>query len=155
MKKPVIHLGDPTTTGGVVITASPTSGDYGKPIARNGDIATCPVCDQHQGAIVTTSQLMKVDGQYVARQDDIVACGCPYGSNKLISVGQASMLDDTQKPKSGGFLGWIRGALDAVGLIPGIGSIASAVSLGIDVVEGDGVERGFNHSLRRRRREGG
>ncbi|MDR2871758.1 MAG: PAAR domain-containing protein [Xanthomonadaceae bacterium] len=75
MARLCIVLGDPTSSGGQVITGSIFSDIDGKPVARIGDQATCPA---HKGVypIVTGDATMIVDDQPVARHGDKLACGC-------------------------------------------------------------------------------
>jgi hypothetical protein len=69
--------------------------DQGKPIARLGDKATCPRCKKGWGPIVTADPHMKIQGIPVARDGDIVDCGCSYGSNRLVGISSASLLGET------------------------------------------------------------
>jgi len=47
-----ILIGDTTSHGGVVISGSPTTTVGGRPIARVGDMVTCPLCKPHVFPIV-------------------------------------------------------------------------------------------------------
>lgn len=78
-----IVLGDPTSSGGSVITGSPFTDIDGIPVARVNDQATCP---RHKGAfpIVDGDSTMIVDGQPVALHGSSLACGC-----KVLSANQA------------------------------------------------------------------
>jgi uncharacterized Zn-binding protein involved in type VI secretion len=76
MTRPFILLGDKTSHGGVVITASQTSDCGGKGIARIGDKVTCP--QRGHGSvttIVTGDSTAIIDGQPAARHGDLTACG--------------------------------------------------------------------------------
>lgn len=84
--KPVVRIGDPTTTGGVVISGAMNSMENGKPIACKGDMVTCPVCPPHSGQISEGHEQWKIGGRPVALHGHIVACGCPRGSNKVIAT---------------------------------------------------------------------
>lgn len=44
MLKAVIRVGDYTSHGGVVVTGDQTLSAYGRPVARKGDMVTCPKC---------------------------------------------------------------------------------------------------------------
>lgn len=85
MELPVIVLGDATSSGGIVTTASPFSDIDGYGIARGGDMATCPL---HKGTfpIVTYDPTYVVDGKCVARHGDKLACGCTLISGKQFRV---------------------------------------------------------------------
>lgn len=78
-----IVLGDPTSSGGSVVTGSPFTDIDGIPVARVTDQATCP---RHKGAfpIVDGDSTMIVDGQPVALHGSSLACGC-----KVLSANQA------------------------------------------------------------------
>ena len=72
-------VGDPTSSGGWVVTGSPFTDIDGHPVARIGDRATCP---RHKGAFAIVSGDMRliVDGQPAAREGDRLACGCTLHS---------------------------------------------------------------------------
>ncbi len=76
MGKPVSVVGDLTSHGGTVITGAPTATTNGKPIARVGDMATCPI-PFHGGVttIVSGDPATTVMGKPVARHGDVTACG--------------------------------------------------------------------------------
>jgi hypothetical protein len=178
--------------------------DQGKPIARLGDKATCPRCKKGWGPIVTADPHMKIQGIPVARDGDIVDCGCSYGSNRLVGISSASLLGETAgsngsdnySETAGGVAGnyrqgagagngsvnetvasngavnggivteikrsstnqealakpaapasssssgsstldKVRTGLDVAGMVPIVGTVASAASAGIDVAVGD------------------
>ncbi len=73
MARPFIRLGDKTTHGGTVISASQHSDSGAIPIARIGDQTTCPL--HGGGPIVSGDLTLIVDGQPVARDGDKTACG--------------------------------------------------------------------------------
>ncbi|MCE7032938.1 PAAR domain-containing protein [Lysobacter sp. GX 14042] len=68
-------MGDPTSSGGKVITGSPFTDIDGKPVARVNDSATCP---KHQGSflIVDGDTTTLIDGQPVALHGSKLSCGC-------------------------------------------------------------------------------
>lgn len=80
-----IVLGDPTSSGGIVITASPFTDIDGIPVARVNDQATCP---RHKGAfpIVDGDGTMIVDGQPVALHGSSLSCGCKVLSARQVRV---------------------------------------------------------------------
>jgi len=75
MSGPVIRLGDKTSHGGVVLTASPLSDSGGIPIARVGDMVACPLPGHTPSMIVSGDPTMIVDGKPVARNGDKTSCG--------------------------------------------------------------------------------
>ncbi|KTF36859.1 PAAR domain-containing protein [Xanthomonas translucens] len=70
-----IVVGDPTSSGGRVVTGSPYTDIEGAPVARVGDKAVCPL---HKGAfpIVDGHPTIDIDGQPVALDGSRLACGC-------------------------------------------------------------------------------
>lgn len=74
--KGVIRLGDKTTSGGSVLSASPNRKAYGKGIARVGDKAYCPVEGHGLNFIAEGDPAMKVDGKPTAFHGNRLACGC-------------------------------------------------------------------------------
>jgi uncharacterized Zn-binding protein involved in type VI secretion len=75
MSGPVIRLGDKTSHGGVVLTASPLSDSGGIPIARVGDMVACPLPGHTPSVIISGDPTMIVDGKPVARNGDKTSCG--------------------------------------------------------------------------------
>jgi len=73
--KHVIRLGDPTTHGGEVVSASPTTIINGKPVARLGDSVTCPRPGHGNGVIVEGDPAWLVDGRPVALEGHKTSCG--------------------------------------------------------------------------------
>ena len=80
-----IVVGDPTCSGGSVITGSPFTDIDGIPVARVTDQATCP---RHKGAypIVDGDNTMIVDGQPVALHGSSLSCGCKVLSAQQVRV---------------------------------------------------------------------
>lgn len=89
MARNFIVVGDPTSSGGRVVSGSSATDIDGKPVARVGDKAVCP---QHKGAfpIVTGDASLIVDGSPVARHGDRLACGC-----QVLSAQQFHVFVDT------------------------------------------------------------
>ncbi|HCZ9712162.1 TPA: PAAR domain-containing protein [Vibrio parahaemolyticus] len=82
----LIHKGDKTSTGGVVTQGVGNVMFVGEGATQIGMIATCPKCKKGQGNIVPIEKLnIILDNIQAALHGDIVACGCPYGSNTLIA----------------------------------------------------------------------
>lgn len=84
-----IVVGDPTSSGGRVVTGSPFTDIDGMPVSRVTDQATCP---RHKGAypIVDGDSTMIVDGQPVALHGSSLACGC-----KVLSAQQMRVFIDS------------------------------------------------------------
>lgn len=76
-----IVAGDPTSSGGSVLTGSSFTDIDGQPVARVTDQATCP---NHKGAfpIVDGDATIIIDGQPVALHGSSLACGCKVLSAK-------------------------------------------------------------------------
>jgi uncharacterized Zn-binding protein involved in type VI secretion len=69
----VIRLGDPTTHGGAVTSASGRSTVMGKPVARVGDSVSCP---HHRDCVIKEGDSnVLVDGIAVAFDGHEVSCG--------------------------------------------------------------------------------
>jgi len=75
----IIRLGDSTTHGGKVLSASTDFKVYGKPVAVEGDTVSCPQC---KGVFPIQPEQgdRKHNGKLVAYDGDKAACGA-----KLIS----------------------------------------------------------------------
>lgn len=73
--KRVIRLGDPTTHGGTVVSASPTVIINGKPVARLGDSVTCPQPGHGTVTIVEGDPNWLIDGRPVALEGHKTSCG--------------------------------------------------------------------------------
>ena len=71
----VVRLGDSSSHGGTVITASGRVRVGGAPAARIGDLHSCPVPGHGVTAITTGAARCKVEGSPVARDGDVVGCG--------------------------------------------------------------------------------
>jgi len=87
MGRPFILLGDKTSHGGVVISASETSDCDGKGIARVGDRVTCP--QRGHGSvttIVTGDPTAIIDGQPAARHGDTTACGATLIASQSLTT---------------------------------------------------------------------
>lgn len=83
----IVRLGDKTTHGGVVTTASPVHTLRGIGIARKGDMVSCPLPGHGTNEIVEGCPVFSVGGRSVALHGHKTACGC-----SLI----ASAMDATQ-----------------------------------------------------------
>ena len=72
----VIRLGDPTTHGGQVVSASATRIIDGKPVARKGDHVTCPLPGHGVVTIIEGDPLWTDDGRPIALEGHKCSCGC-------------------------------------------------------------------------------
>jgi len=70
-----VRLGDSSSHGGTVITASSRVRVGGVLVARAGDLHSCPVPGHGITAITTGAARCKVEGSPVARDGDVVGCG--------------------------------------------------------------------------------
>jgi uncharacterized Zn-binding protein involved in type VI secretion len=87
MARAIVRLGDKTTHGGVVITASPIHTLRGIGIARMGDKVSCPLPGHGTNEIVEGCPIFSIGGRSVALHGHKTACGC-----SLV----ASLMDATQ-----------------------------------------------------------
>lgn len=71
----VIRLGDPTTHGGVVVSAAEDTYAWGKPIARMGDNVTCPIPGHRGCVIVEGDSSWTINGRHVALEGHLTSCG--------------------------------------------------------------------------------
>ncbi len=86
----VITQGCKTSTGGTVLQGVSSVPLMSKAVTVINMQATCPSCKKGIGNIVPISAVnIKVDNVQVALHGDIVACGCPYGSNTVIASSNA------------------------------------------------------------------
>lgn len=74
--KNVVVLGDSTTHGGIVITASSTMIHEGKKVALVGDLVTCPEVGHGVTAILEGSKTVFYAGKAVAVNGSRCGCGC-------------------------------------------------------------------------------
>ena len=88
MAGPVIRLGDKTSHGGVVASASMVSDSGGVPVARVGDTVVCPLHGDSQCVIVSGDPTMIVDGKPVARHGDLTSCGATLIASQQSTVDQ-------------------------------------------------------------------
>jgi uncharacterized Zn-binding protein involved in type VI secretion len=87
MTRPFILLGDKTSHGGVVISASPSTDCNGKGIARVGDKVTCP--KKGHGSVTTIATgdpTALVDGKPAARHGDRTACGASLIASQSLTT---------------------------------------------------------------------
>ena len=75
MARPVIRLGDPTSHGGRVISASARMTIDGIPVALVGDRCTCPIPYHYNCVIVEGESEVIYDGIQVALEGHKTSCG--------------------------------------------------------------------------------
>lgn len=75
MASKYITVGFPTTGGGEVISGNKNFLIDGKPIACVGDEATCPTHNT-TAFIITGDPEIQFGGLPVAREGDLLSCGC-------------------------------------------------------------------------------
>lgn len=81
----VITVGDKTTTGGYVQSGALTVFCDGRPVALIGSLSPCPKCGT-TGVIRQTRPFHVIaENKQVCLEGDVVECGCPHGSNRLIA----------------------------------------------------------------------
>ena len=87
MSRPFIVLGDKTSHGGTVISASGSSDSNGKGIARVGDKVTCPKKGHgHVTVIASGDPTTLVDGRPAARHGDTTACGATLIASQQLTT---------------------------------------------------------------------
>ena len=97
MKKRVIRLGDPTTHGGTVVSATAGYIMFDKEVAALGDKATCPIPGHGTVVIVEGDPTWTVNGRNVALEGHKCSCGCslistlPNVERSYEGIGTASM----------------------------------------------------------------
>ncbi|MGH8416511.1 MAG: PAAR domain-containing protein [Pseudomonas sp.] len=75
MSEAFVLLGDPTTHGGVVISASSTHTVAGKTVALVGDLVACPLPGHGVNPIVQGCQGWE-EGRALVVNGCLAACGC-------------------------------------------------------------------------------
>lgn len=83
MAVPLVRLGDLTSHGGKVITASTTHLASGIGIARVGDKITCPLPGHGVNMIVEGAPTYLIGGRMVALHGHHCACGCTLISSLI------------------------------------------------------------------------
>lgn len=86
----VIREGDPTTTGGKVVKGSTNTSVEYKKAARISDPVWCPKCSS-MGFIAEGNPTVIDEFVAIATHGHAVQCGCPFGSNRLISTQISTM----------------------------------------------------------------
>lgn len=75
MGREVARLGDKSSHGGSIITGATRTYANGKPIARVGDLHSCPITGHGVTPIVTGNVAVLVEGSPAARVGDSTGCG--------------------------------------------------------------------------------
>jgi uncharacterized Zn-binding protein involved in type VI secretion len=86
MALPLVRLGDLTSHGGKVITASTTHLAGGTGIARVGDKITCPLPGHGVNMIVEGAPTYLIGGRMVALHGHHCACGCTLISSLVTAT---------------------------------------------------------------------
>lgn len=86
MALPIVRLGDLTSHGGRVITASMTHTIGGIGIARMGDKLVCPLPGHGVNMIVEGATNYLIGGRMVALHGHRGACGCSLVSTLLTAT---------------------------------------------------------------------
>lgn len=76
MGRNVVRLGDPTTHGGNVISASSTTMVDGKPVALIGDLVSCPKKGHGVNKIIEAAKSSFSDGKAIVMDQCLCECGC-------------------------------------------------------------------------------
>jgi uncharacterized Zn-binding protein involved in type VI secretion len=81
MSQAFVLLGDATTHGGEVISASSTTIIQGKPVALVGDLVICPIPGHGVNAIVEGRAEWSEDGRAMVVNGCLCECGCQVVSS--------------------------------------------------------------------------
>lgn len=76
--------GNKTTTGGEVLDADESFSDENGGLAKDGGMASCGRCG-HNGPMLGTAKNWGLTGATAVKDNDIVACQCPRGDNRVIA----------------------------------------------------------------------
>jgi uncharacterized Zn-binding protein involved in type VI secretion len=86
MSLPIVRLGDSTSHGGKVISASTTHLIDGIGIARVGDMVTCPHAGHGINSITEGASTYLIGGRMVALHGHRCACGCALISSLVTAT---------------------------------------------------------------------
>lgn len=86
MALPIVRLGDQTSHGGVVISASDTHTIGGIGIARVGDTVSCPQTGHGVNKIVEGAGTYTIGGREVALHGHRCECGCTLRASHSIAT---------------------------------------------------------------------
>ncbi|WP_321876913.1 PAAR domain-containing protein [Paraburkholderia bannensis] len=76
--------GNRTTTGGEVLDGDESFSDENGALAPDGGMASCGRCG-HNGPMLGTAKNWGLTGTTAVKDNDIVACACPRGENRVIA----------------------------------------------------------------------
>jgi len=76
--------GNKTTTGGEVLEGDESFADANGALARDGGLASCGRCG-HCGPMLGTATGWGLTGTTAVKDNDIVACRCERGMNRVIA----------------------------------------------------------------------
>jgi hypothetical protein len=79
--------GNKTTTEGVVLEGDEDFSDENGALAKNMGLASCGRCG-HNGPMLGTAVNWGLTGATAVKDNDIVACQCPRGTNRVIARSQ-------------------------------------------------------------------
>lgn len=95
-KLKIVTVGDKTTTGGIVQDGALTVSSHGSLIALIGSTAFCPKCGTTGIVRQTRPFNVHAENKQVCLEGDVVECGCPLGTNRLIaSPGALEFIGDS------------------------------------------------------------
>ncbi|MBX3685402.1 MAG: PAAR domain-containing protein [Rhodocyclaceae bacterium] len=87
MTRPLILLGDKTSHGGTVISASASSDCNGRGIARVGDKVSCPRKGHGRVSVIVSGDPgALIDGRPAARHGDRTACGAMLIASQALTT---------------------------------------------------------------------
>lgn len=75
MGEPLARLGDTSSHGGIIITSASKTFVNGIPVARKGDLHSCPIKGHGVTPITGGSDSVFVEGSAAARVGDSIGCG--------------------------------------------------------------------------------
>jgi uncharacterized Zn-binding protein involved in type VI secretion len=83
MARPQARLGDISSHGGVIITGAMQTVVNGRPVARMGDLHSCPIPGHGVTSIVSGGLNTVTEGIPNARIGDVTACGAVIVTGSL------------------------------------------------------------------------
>ena len=86
MSRAIVRLGDKTTHGGTVVTASMIHTLRGIGIARKGDMVACPLPGHGTNPIVEGCEVFTVGDRSVALDGHKTACGCALIASLVVDT---------------------------------------------------------------------
>ncbi|MBO1852319.1 PAAR domain-containing protein [Burkholderia cenocepacia] len=101
MSSAFIREGDTTSHGGRVLACTSTNIVFGKPLALEGDMVSCPKCGGVYPIIGVRVRSMTFGGRAVATDGDKTACGATL----IASQGQATVEPTSGAGGAGGAIG--------------------------------------------------